>query len=106
MAPAIVSSRARSKALDGTTDSKSLPSAMVTDPNAQKILDEMRTLKAKLLATSEDVGTRFPEEARRIHFGEAEVRAIHGAATLDDARQLHEDGVEFGILPRLPDEQN
>lgn len=45
----------------------------------------------------EDVGDRFPEEARRIHYGEAEARDIRGTATAEEARELLEEGVS--VLP-------
>lgn len=106
MAPAIVSGRAQRKSAEIMSESAALPVTMAADPKAKALTDELRALKAKLLQSSEDVGSRFSEEARRIHFGEAEVRAIHGEATLEDARQLDDDGVPFGIFPRLPDDQN
>jgi hypothetical protein len=55
---------------------------------------------------SEDVGSRFTEEARKMHFGDIEQRPIYGRASLEEARELIEDGV--GILPIPPafDERN
>ena len=55
---------------------------------------------------AEHVGPRFAEEALKIHHGEAEERAIYGEATPDDARMLHEEGVDFLPLPRLPGSGN
>jgi len=52
---------------------------------------------------AEDVGTRFCEEARRIHEGEAEDRPIWGRASGEDARALREDGIEVHALPDVPD---
>ena len=46
-----------------------------------------------------DVGQRFAEEARRIHYGEVEVRGIRGIATPDEAKALREEGIEFASLP-------
>lgn len=51
---------------------------------------------------AEHVGPRFAEEALKIHHGESDSRAIYGEATPDDARMLHEEGVAFMPLPRLP----
>lgn len=73
---------------------------------ASEIIAEMRKLKKKLLENSENVGPRFAEEARKIHFGDAPVRAVHGEATLGDAHQLAEDGVPFGMVPKLPEDHN
>ena len=49
---------------------------------------------------------RFAEEARKMHFGETEERQIRGSSTLDEARELAEEGVPFGILPALPEDLN
>jgi hypothetical protein len=54
---------------------------------------------AHVLANSDDVGERFAEEARRIHYGETEERAIHGRATAKDAAALAEEGIEVMSLP-------
>jgi hypothetical protein len=54
----------------------------------------------ELAASSEDVGERFAEEARRIHHGESEQRSIRGRASVADAVELLEEGI--GVLP-LPD---
>lgn len=53
----------------------------------------------RLLAETPDVGERFAEEARRMHYGEAEQRAIRGRATADEAKALHDEGIEFHLLP-------
>jgi hypothetical protein len=47
-----------------------------------------------VISSSEDVGDRFPEEARRIHYGETEERSIRGRATREDADALREEGIE------------
>ena len=49
---------------------------------------------------------KFPEEARKMHYGEIEHRSIYGEATPDDAKALAEEGIEFHPLPILPDERN
>lgn len=50
-----------------------------------------------VLANTEDVGTRFPEEARRMHYGETEERGIRGQASPDETSALLEEGI--GVLP-------
>ena len=70
-------------------------------PSPEKMkamLSEMATLQKKLLEKSDFVGDRFSDEARAIHLGEAEARAIHGRATRDDARDLIEDGIPVSPL--------
>jgi hypothetical protein len=64
------------------------------DPQAQWL----RAMR-KLMANTEDVGVRFPEEARRIHYGEVPVRGIRGQASPDDAKALAEEGIEVMALP-------
>jgi len=53
----------------------------------------------ELLANTEDVGERFPEEARRIHYGETAARGIRGDATPAERQALHEEGIEVMAVP-------
>jgi hypothetical protein len=55
-----------------------------------------------MLARTEDVGDRFPEEARRIHYGEAEERGIRGRASQEDAEALRDEGIEV-VAVTLPE---
>lgn len=52
-----------------------------------------------VMANTDDVGERFAEEARRMHYGEAEERAIRGRATREDAQALADEGIEVMPLP-------
>ncbi len=45
------------------------------------------------------VGPRFPEEARKIHYGETEIRNIYGEATIEEARELIDEGVDVAPVP-------
>jgi hypothetical protein len=45
------------------------------------------------------VGERFAEEARRIHYGEADPHGIYGEASEDESRELADEGIEFGRIP-------
>jgi hypothetical protein len=56
-------------------------------------------LQAKMLEKSDWVGDRFADEARAIHYGDAPDRIIHGNASIDDARDLHEEGISVAPLP-------
>ena len=64
------------------------------------------TLMAKIHQYIDDnydnVGSQFPEEARRIHYGETEARNIHGTASLDEIRSLHEEGISATPVPVRP----
>lgn len=53
---------------------------------------------------AEPVGRGFPEEARKIHYGEAKERAIYGQATLDEAKALTDEGIEIAPVPQPDDE--
>lgn len=76
------------------------------DPKLAEMVEVMRRLKQHIAETSEYVGERFPEEARRMHYEEAEARAIHGEASLEEARALLEEGISVLPLPTLPEERN
>ncbi len=52
-----------------------------------------------VMSSTEDVGERFAEEARRIHYGEVEERGIRGRASADDAAALREEGIDVMALP-------
>ena len=66
------------------------------------VMNQLRAMHEEIARNSDDVGENFPEEARKIHYGETEKRNIHGRANLDDARALDDEGIEFGVLPPLP----
>ncbi|PZU93297.1 MAG: DUF1178 domain-containing protein [Chelatococcus sp.] len=88
------------------------PVAAATAPAA--LLGEKEAALRQMLAelhrhvaeNAEHVGPRFAEEALKIHNGETDARAIYGEASPEDARMLHDEGVEFMPLPRLPDSGN
>ena len=66
----------------------------------------LRKLRAEITANADYVGAKFPEEARKIHFEEAAPRNIYGEATLEEARELTEEGIPVCPLPPLPEDQN
>lgn len=53
----------------------------------------------EVMARTEDVGERFAEEARRMHYGEIAERGIRGQATLAETRELLEEGIDVAPLP-------
>jgi hypothetical protein len=81
------------------------PVAMIS-PQEREFRKKLRELRDHLVHNAENVGPRFPEEARKMHYGEAEHRSIYGIASPEDAKELHEEGIEFSPLPVLPDERN
>jgi hypothetical protein len=78
----------------------------VISPQEHELRSKLRELREHLVKNAENVGQRFPEEARKMHYGEKEHRSIYGTASPDDAKALHEEGIEFAPLPVLPDERN
>lgn len=94
MAPAVLKT--------GRAKSQTTPSPTMQKPSVA----DMRRLRTEILAKSEHVGKGFAEEARRMHFGEADEKTIHGVASLEDARGLIDEGVPFGLVPPLPEDQN
>jgi hypothetical protein len=56
----------------------------------------------ELMGKSEDVGSAFAEEARKIHYKEAPERSIRGQTTLDEAESLREEGIEVLAVPIIP----
>jgi len=66
----------------------------------------LKGLRAHLEANADDVGKNFPEEARKIHYGEKEERNIYGEASVEEAKALHEEGIPALPLPKLPEEHN
>ena len=78
-------------------------SSETTEPaRAALMMRHLRAMHEEITKNSDDVGVKFPEEARKIHYGETAKRNIHGRANLEDARALDDEGIEFGILPPLP----
>ena len=74
-----------------------------------RFIDGYAALKAgkaaeavKILSKAEYVGGRFAEEARRIHYGEVQERAIRGRASQQDAQELRDEGIEVMSFPTLP----
>lgn len=67
---------------------------------------KLREIVTEIRSNAEDVGERFADEARKIHYGEAEMRGIIGQASGDQVQALMEEGIEVAPLPVLPDDVN
>lgn len=81
------------------------PTTLIAEPERQ-LRTMLRALRDHMMANAEHVGARFPEEARKIHYGETEGRAIYGEASPAEARALAEEGIEVAAVPVLPDDRN
>jgi hypothetical protein len=111
MAPRIAASKKRAAALAPSVAAEApvaatpAPVAMIS-PQEQEFRAKLKELREHLTQNADNVGAKFPEEARKMHYGEAEHRSIYGVASPDDAKELAEEGIEFHPLPVLPDERN
>jgi hypothetical protein len=81
------------------------PVAMISPPE-RELRQKLKELRDHITKNASYVGSRFPEEARKIHYGETEHRSIYGEASPKEAKDLHEEGIEFHPLPILPDDKN
>jgi len=84
---------------------ESQPVALLDERHAQ-LRAMIRELRESIVASTEDVGERFPSEARKIQDGDAEPRPIRGRASLAEAKSLLEDGIEILPFPGLRGEGN
>ena len=73
-----------------------------TADQARAMREWVTRVRAHVEANSEYVGDKFPDVARAIHYGDAEERTVHGEASLDDARELIEEGIPVAPIPGLP----
>lgn len=74
----------------------------IAQPSLQQIQAAMMNMVRHVMANTEDVGSQFAEEARKIHYGETEARHIRGQATRDETEALIDEGIEVMALP-VPD---
>jgi hypothetical protein len=110
MAPQIVSQKGRDNpapapavATEVTTTPTSTPLMMAQERELRAKLKELRD---HIVKNADNVGERFPNEARKMHYGDIEHRPIYGEASPDEARSLIDEGVEVSPLPVLPDDRN
>ena len=108
MAPAVARRATDLQRVDGARLEESQPALDVAllDEKRRELRTAIRLFRDKVLVETQDVGMRFPEEARRMHDGEIAHREIRGQATIDEARALLDDGIMILPLPTLPDDLN
>jgi hypothetical protein len=113
MAPRLSGARKRARPAEMPAPSAATPEqaqekapvAMIS-PQEKELRSKLKELRDHLTKNADHVGTKFPEVARKMHYGETEHRSIYGEASPDDARKLAEEGIEFHPLPILPEERN
>ena len=109
MAPQIVSKKSRDRtapvpaAAADTAVPSSTPLMMAQE---RELRAKLRELRYHIVKNADNVGERFPNEARKMHYGDIEHRPIYGEASPEEARSLIDEGVEVSPLPGLPDDRN
>lgn len=73
---------------------------------AVRMVMAMRAMRGFVEKNFDNVGPQFAEEARRIHYGETEERPIYGDATVDEAKELVEEGIKVGQIPWIEETEN
>jgi hypothetical protein len=109
MAPQIVSKKGR----DTAPPSPAVSTEVAAPASTPLMMAQERELRAKLkelrdhiVKNADNVGERFPNEARKMHYGDIEHRPIYGEASPEEARSLIDEGVEVSPLPVLPEDRN
>jgi len=109
MAPQIVSKKARETAAPApaaSTDVTAPASTSLMMAQERELRAKLKELRDHIVKNADNVGERFPNEARKMHYGDIEHRPIYGEASPEEARSLIEEGVEVSPLPVLPDDRN
>jgi hypothetical protein len=107
MAPAIATRGTRAPSVPKTPPPCDAPAGVaLLDDKDRELRAMIEGLRQKIFEVAEDVGAKFPEEARKIHDGLIPERPIHGQASIEEARDLIEDGIKILPIPLLPDEHN
>lgn len=110
MAPAIAKGRRgddeRAAPVAGSGTAAASPPAPAEPPSSAQFVAAahfVRALHKYVEVNFENVGKRFSEEARRIHYGETEERGIYGQASREDIESLADEGIAVDMLPPLPE---
>ncbi len=81
-------------------------SSLVMAPQERELITKLKELRDHVLKNADNVGEKFPDEARKMHYGDIEHRAIYGEASAEEAKALVDEGIEVAPLPILPDDRN
>ena len=109
MAPQIVSKKGRDVAPPSpaaSTDVAAPASTPLMMAQERELRAKLKELRDHIVKNADNVGERFPNEARKMHYGDIEHRPIYGEASPEEARSLIDEGVEVSPLPVLPDDRN
>jgi len=79
---------------------------VIANSSSKSINDAIRKIRDEIKKNSEYVGDQFPEEARKIHYNEAEMRSIYGKASKKEITELVDEGIDIIQIPEIPDDKN
>lgn len=91
-----------------TAAPEAAPSASTSLMMAQEreLRAKLKELRDHIVKNADNVGERFANEARAMHYGDKEHRPIYGEASPDEAKSLIDEGIEVSPLPTLPEDRN
>jgi len=99
MAPQVATGRAK--------DERNRAIAVAAGQTMQReMMETMRQITKHVKAHADNVGDKFPEQARKMHYGETDAKPIYGTAAPDQVEALVDEGVEVLPLPDLPEDLN
>lgn len=106
MAPQIVSKKGREPAPAAPVEATPAESTSLMMAQERELRSKLKELRDHIVKNADNVGDRFPNEARKMHYGDIEHRPIYGEASPEEARALIDEGVEVSPLPTLPEDRN
>ena len=117
MAPRIVGKKGRERGepappapVPATPAPAEAPAVAASTPlmmaQERELRAKLKELRDHIVQNADNVGERFPNEARKMHYGDIEHRPIYGEASPEEARSLIDEGIEVSPLPVLPEDRN
>lgn len=111
MAPRIVGKKGRGKAAEpvevtAPAEAPATESTSLMMAQERELRAKIKELRDHIVKNADNVGEKFPNEARAMHYGDKEHRPIYGEASPEEARALVDEGVEVSPLPTLPEDRN
>jgi hypothetical protein len=110
MAPRLSGTRKRGNASSPPPATTESPSSATPAPlmmaQERELRAKLKELRDHVVKNADNVGEKFPNEARKMHYGDIEHRPIYGEASPDEAKSLVEEGIEVMPLPVLPEDRN
>ena len=79
---------------------------VIANSSSSTLNNAIRKIRNEIKKNSEYVGDKFPEEARKIHYNEAEMRSIYGEASKKEITDLVDEGIDIIQIPEIPDDKN